>query len=376
MDDKDNGINNNGFKLVMQYRYFIMGIAAIWIHVYHVWIPPFDEPTGKIMFFLQSTGEFIRSLGYCGVELFVLLSGMGLTYAIKKGSLLHFYSRRFTRVLPPYLIAAIVRGLVKHWSFPEFLENVTGFSFFTKNIHTFCWFVPAIVMFYLAFPLYYKFFCKAKSKLIFTALSITIWFFLSILLQDHMRFDLFEFTNRIPVFLIGIYFGDISQSKKAKGFTIKHYLSLIALLAAGLFLAYMYDSKDFELIIPNGKYALPNILLAISIALLTAKLLEIICRRTPRFGKLLNSVMNFWGKMSLEMYCVYVYYLVPGFMSSVIILHDLNLTRLPINLVIFAITTGLSWLTWLCYVFIRKIEDLPKKRKRVVNNNEQQGITE
>lgn len=374
MENAENGISNNGFKLIMQYRNVIMGIATIWIFIFHTWIPVFNNPTGSVTLFFHNIEEYIRKIGYCGVDIFLLLSGMGLTYAIKKGSLARFYYRRIRRVFLPYFAAALVCWPVKHWTFLEFLGNASGYTFFAKHIHTFGWFVPAIVILYLAFPLYYKFFSKVKSKLLFTALSLILWFLISIFLSGIIRFDLYGFTNRIPVFLIGIYFGEQSQSPKEITFTKKHYLSLFAILAAGLFLAYMYNFRDFELIIPGGKAVLPNILLSISISFLTAKLMEILFRRTPRFGKVLNSAMCFWGKMSLEMYCAYISFLVPFFGIYVNVLADITTQRLPINLVIFAITSGISWLACLLFSSFWKLLELPMKNKKVDNSKNEQHI--
>lgn len=377
MDNESNDISNNCFKLIMKYRNVIMGIATIWIFIFHTWIPVFNNPTGSVTLFFQNIEEYIRKIGYCGVDIFLLLSGMGLTYAIKKGSLARFYYRRIRRVFLPYMVAALVSWPVNHWTVWEFLGNITGVTFYTKYIHIFCWFVPAIITLYLIFPLYYKLFSKVKSKFLFTALSITLWFLLSIILHGHMRFDLYGFTNRIPIFLIGIYFGEVSQSEKKIIFTKRHYLSLIAAFVAGLFLAYMYNFRDFEIIIPGGKAVLPNILLAVSISFLSAKLMEIFERRTPRFGKVLNAVMSFWGKMSLEMYCVYVSFLIPFFGIFVSVLADLTFTRLPVNLVIFAISSGLSWLACLLFNSFWKLLELPKKRKKVDNSkHEQTCITE
>ena len=372
MDEKDNGICANGFTLIMRYRIAIMGIAAIWIFVFHTWIPVFYEPTNGLTAFLHNIEEYLRLIGYCGVDIFLLLSGMGLTYAIRKGSLARFYYRRIRRVYLPYLAAAIIRWPIDQWPFREFFENATGLSFYTKHIHTFCWFVPAIITLYLIFPLYYKFFSKAKSKMLFTSAAITVWFMLSIVVHGHMRFDLYGFTNRIPVFLIGIYFGELSKEPEKIKFTKKHYIAVIAALAAGLFLAYMYNFRDFELIIPGGKAVLPNILISISASFLIAKLLEKLERSLPKFGRVLNEVFCFWGKMSLEMYCAYICFLIPYFVISIQILHDLDLPILLINIVVFSVTSSISWLVSLTFSLFWKLVELPKKKKIADNSKHEQ----
>ena len=81
--------------------------------------------------------------------------------------------------------------------------------------------------------------------------------------------------------------------------------------------------------------------------------------------------------MSLEMYCVYICFLVPFFGIYVSFLADLTFTRLPVNLVIFAISSGLSWVACLLFNYFWKLVELPQKRKKVDNSkHEQTCITE
>lgn len=363
---------SNGFSLIMKYRYVIMGIATIWIFVFHTWIPVFNDTSNSFGLVLHNIEEYLRLIGYCGVDIFLLLSGMGLTYAIRKGTLVRFYYRRIRRVFLPYLAAALIRWPIDQWSVREFLENASGLSFYIKHIHTFCWFVPAIITLYLLFPLYYKFFSKAKSKLLFTSAALLIWFLLSIVVHGHMRFDLYGFTNRIPVFLIGIYFGELSKETEKISFTKKHYLAVIAALIAGLFLAYMYNFRGFEIILPGGKAVVPNILISVGVSFLVAKMIEMFDRSSPKFGKALNETLSFWGKMSLEMYCAFICFLIPYFVISVQLLHDLGLPIVLINIVVFSVTTSISWLVSLAFTFFWKLVELPKKKKIADNSKHEQ----
>ena len=124
MENADNSISNNGFKLIMQYRNVIMGIATLWIYIFHAWIPIFNNPTGNITLFCHYIEEYIRKMGYCGVDIFLLLSGMGLTYAIKKGSLARFYYRRIRRVFIPYLVT----DFQIRWCEPEYSVGLGLYS--------------------------------------------------------------------------------------------------------------------------------------------------------------------------------------------------------------------------------------------------------
>lgn len=70
-----------GFSLLTKYRSAVMGLAAIWIFVFHEWNNTFKM---EIPFYIASR---IKQFGYGGVDIFLFLSGIGLTYAIGKTKL-------------------------------------------------------------------------------------------------------------------------------------------------------------------------------------------------------------------------------------------------------------------------------------------------
>ena len=336
MSVENSDISKNGFKQISRYRGVLMGIATIWILAFHVWIPVFNEPSNPVTTVLHYIEEYIRKTGFYGVDIFLLLSGIGLTYAIKKESVLKFYYRRIRRVFLPFFVAALVSWPINHWTFWNFISNVTGYSFYANHIHTFCWFVTAIITLYIAFPLYYKLFSMAKNKFLFTLLVIAVWLVLSILLHGTMRFDLYGFTGRIPVFVIGILFGHITQSEKEIVFKKRHYLFLLLILASGIVLGYIYTFKEFEFILPGAKATIPGTLIAVSLSFLVAKFMEILERRAPKPGKAIAKVIGFWGTISLEIYCVYECLLIPYFQKAVKLFADIGLTsRILINIGIF-----------------------------------------
>ena len=363
-----NSDSRNGFKLVSKYRNALMGLATIWIFVFHTWIPIFNQPENQFFLLLHHIEEFTRKTGFYGVDLFLLLSGMGLTFAINKASLKTFYYRRIRRVILPFLVAALISWPVRSWTFGEFIGNASGFNFYTKYIHIFCWFVPAIITFYLFFPLYFKIFCKAKNKFLFTTLVVFLWLLLAILLHGTIRFDLYGFLNRIPVFIIGVLLGDIVQREKETVFTPIHYLLSLLALIAGLFLAYMYTFEDFRIVVPGAKLILPGILLSISIALLISKLLAVVESHFPKFGKLLSNILGFWGKISLEIYCTYECLLIPFFSDVVKLLAKIGLTILPINLIVFIMSSFVAWISSMLFIYFWKLIELPQKRKIADNN--------
>ena len=79
MNEKNNEITANGFVLLSRYRGAIMGMAAIMIFVFHAWLIVIPESPVSVISFFHNAELFIRKVSYFGVDIFMLLSGMGRT---------------------------------------------------------------------------------------------------------------------------------------------------------------------------------------------------------------------------------------------------------------------------------------------------------
>ena len=205
--------NDNTLALINRYRSPIMGFAALWIVFFHFWQPLFAEGAPAALFYAENV---IKRLGFEGVDTFFLLSGMGLTYSIGKHSLGGFYLRRFKRLAIPFVAVAALRAVCERWGWRAFLFVVSGANFFVGNMYFFLWFVTAIAVLYLVFPLYWRFFSRARSKLAFTLAVIAVWYVLSLALVGVLPENKYGFTNRIPVFVTGVLLGWCTQ----KGVTL------------------------------------------------------------------------------------------------------------------------------------------------------------
>lgn len=154
----------HGLDLISKYRGAIMGFAALWILFFHEWVTLFVNNQVGV-----NIEGYLKRIGFCGVDIFLLLSGIGLTFAIRKGNVLTFYYRRIKRILLPFLVMAIIRCALEKWPIIEFWKNISGINFYTKSIYSFLWFVPAILTLYLFFPWYYKLFTKTKKPVLFSS---------------------------------------------------------------------------------------------------------------------------------------------------------------------------------------------------------------
>lgn len=136
-------------SLLSKYRSELMGLATIWVMLYHFrtsfGIAPFD---------------LVSSVGYGGVDIFLFLSGFGLYCSYNKNKdTLSFYYRRFIRIYPIYLFIIIVDSFLKQdYHVINILLKSIGICYFIPFIPTAWhdWYIPSIYLFYLLFPLIYK----------------------------------------------------------------------------------------------------------------------------------------------------------------------------------------------------------------------------
>ena len=272
----------------------LMGFAALWIFVFHVW-----QPMLGAVPVLGRLESIIKYVGFAGVDIFFFLSGGGLVFSIQKGSVWRFYKRRMERILIPFLIMAVCYALYQHWSVGLFFARISGVYFYTKNMYGFLWYVPAILTLYLLFPAYYALFSRSKRKSLFLIIVLTVWFALSILLKNTLREDLYGFTNRIPIFLIGVYCG---QKMKDGDDILPHWFPIAAtgMFLLGVFLAYLTNVMKIELLFPVSNAAFPNMLLTLGIVFLVPWLVKRVIRRelSP-----IQKFFGFFGSISLAFYC-------------------------------------------------------------------------
>lgn len=287
-------------SLLFRYRSALMGIAALWILMTHEW--QIVSQNGDLLFEAE---RFIKRIGFCGVDIFLLLSGMGMVFSLEKNNLLRFYYNRLKRIILPFWIMASIVAFVDQWDKIFYLKVVTGVAFFRINIYSFLWFVPAIITFYLVVPLYYVLFKRAKNKYLFTLGVLEVWLLISMLLGTTMRQDLYGFTNRIPIFIMGVLFGWLCKEGKVC-FTKGAWGVLGATLILGLYLAYQTNMKGMEILVPVSNCCVPNFLISISLPLLLAKGLDLLSKvhGVNWLSGFINRFFAFFGMMSLEFYCV------------------------------------------------------------------------
>ena len=290
---------------INKYRGVIMGVAALMIFLFHHWtvITPSVFPNHPT---LGSIPYFLVTHGHTGVDIFFLLSGIGLVWAADKGSVGRFYLRRIKRVYIPFFICYAVLFIVTGQPFLQWIRVVSGYSFLFESMYSVFWFVPAILILYLLFPLYNFILKKLRFPVLVTAVVLVLWYLGSQFLP--INYYYFGFYNRIPVFLIGVLLGRLEKDGKFPKSKL-FYLAGPVLLALGLFTTYLVENKGVPLLVTLPNCFIPALCLGTGTVFILAFVLDFLhrFRIAGKVADLISVPFSYLGKTSLEFYLVQMF---------------------------------------------------------------------
>lgn len=288
------------FEKVSKHRNFIMGIAALWIYIFHL-VP--QIPVSNL--YVSLCAWYIKRAGFIGVDIFLLLSAFGLSHSLSKKpvkdikSYLVYLKARLLRIYCVYIPVVAVISIVDHWGIIKLLKMLVFIPQFGENIYVFLWFVPCIVLFYLLAPLYWNLYSKISQKKLFTLMVILCYLVVLYLLRGVLREDLYAIANRIPVFLLGFSFGysHVFQKTMPKW----EFAFWMLVLVFGLWRSFHLNQETKPFIIP-AENALINVLIAPGLVLFLALVSDLLCK--AKISSLLEKVFALLGMVSFEFYCI------------------------------------------------------------------------
>lgn len=262
----------------MKCRKSLMGLAALLIMIFHFYIPVTKSPF-EMAFYRAS---------YIGVDLFFFVSAYSLSQR-EKISFVPFMKNRLCNVYVPFLVMAGICAVYKKWTWQRFLQVASGAELFMKGGGAFMWFIPGIMIFYLLAPfivcLKKRYGCKAFAGM------IAFWLVIVIFLQYGLRYtELFILLNRIPVFAVGLFYGDMRKAEPGK----YHLPVILTGLTAGAFLMYKWGS----LVRINRPIQEMYYVIAVPIVFFIVAMFDYVSQRT----KLKNVPLAFLGRESFELY--------------------------------------------------------------------------
>ena len=216
------------FKLdvISRYRAQIYGVLALWIVALHLWLDyGVDFYLGIPVLYPIA---WLIACGAMAVDAFILLSGISLCWAYdKERTTEEFMARRFMRVLPSALIIYgaywIVTDGILNGDWGRVIWQCTFLNPLVHDRDTGNWFITGILVMYLCYPLFHRYFCESKHNARNVLCAMVGWYVLCAFLNvyAHGWFDLTEIIlTRVPAFMLGTYLGPIVREGREVSFRL------------------------------------------------------------------------------------------------------------------------------------------------------------
>lgn len=274
-------------KLISKYRAQIMGFAIIMVSIFHSSVVRTNDAIDMLCF-----------SGDMGVDIFFLVSGLGMYYTfLKQPSLGEFYKKRLIRIVPTWWFMIIITELIDNkltdidWLW--FFKKMTGLSFWMDR-SLYYWYIPVLLFFYFITPFFIKKYKEDKLKTVILFGSIIFLCLMCSLVFKNAKYFIVIF--RIPSFFLGIWIGDMAYHEKAiskKLFIIPCIMFIIGMYVVfkikHLYPVVSYIRYDFKFI--------AYIVTAISLCMILAKLFVCTNYKFP--------ILKFLGGITLEIYLLH-----------------------------------------------------------------------
>lgn len=263
--------NKTLYEYLSEYRSELMGLAILWVVWYHSSLELDVFPSETINNILI----FIRGRGYGGVDIFLLLSGMGLYNSLNRNSVAKYLKNRLKRILPTWWILYLVTAVLEfklldiRYSAKELLGGITLTGFLTQLPNQGNWYVSFIMVIYLIAPVLYFLFHESKNKRATCIILVAITLLISVTFWgDDGRLT---GMTRLPIFVFGMYLSADRDKIKVNRTTI---IVLSALMAIGIALLRVCQGIDWDTRWHYGLWWYPFILVTPGLAMLLALLIS------------------------------------------------------------------------------------------------------
>lgn len=280
---------------ISRFRAEQMGAAMLFVILFHVALDRGDPFYG------------LRRCGNVGVDIFLFLSGVGLWFSwVKTPDVLRFYRRRLLRIVPTWIVVATAFYLPDYLgarrfsrSLVDLIGDITiNWDFWLHDELTF-WYVPAIMALYLVAPWYMRL-IQSRPVYRWLPLLMVIWCVMVqwVLPIHHAVGHIEIFWSRVPIFFIGINFGEMVRTRRQLSSDAVWLLLVTFLMTFGTCL-YLEQVRhgQFPLFVERMLY--------IPFTVCTVLVMNRIFRRTPQW---VNRLFRFVGALSLEAYLIHIHF--------------------------------------------------------------------
>lgn len=279
-------------SFISKFRTELMGVAMLLVVWHHL---PMDINL--------SIYEFLKSNGGFGVDIFLLLSGMGLYFSTSKGLDVKTYAiKRAIRIFPIYALIIIIVSIINgEGDITNIILKISTIGWWTGH-RAYDWFIPNLVLLYILYPFYYL--CLKRHKYgFYLGIIIVIGLYLCILNLPYG--SNFLALYRYPAFFLGAIIGNLLK-ENVKERKIDYFFLLLFFIGCGLSI-YAYhkynepnlDPSIMPVIKLNGWLFIPYIFLVTGFCLIITYILS--------FKQMnnVNRVLRLVGSMSIEIYLLH-----------------------------------------------------------------------
>ena len=279
---------------MIKYRNIWMALAILWVMLFHsqAIIP-------------NSIMDFIKQIGYGGVDIFFFASGLGCYYSLNKDSNVNeFIKRRIKKLMPTFWCFLLF--YVIHYKFNDGIDitaiigNILCIQTFTTNGNAFNWYICCLWLFYFLSP--YIYFHTKNVKSIFGVVR-----YILLLLLFSIPFfrchDLIIMITRLPIFFMGMYFAKLSTDKKYRLSKLSIILSIIGMIIGFVILKYCYGHY-YDYLWDYGLHWYPFILIVPGLCICISLICELIDNK--KIGKYIIKLFGVIGNNTFEIYLVHI----------------------------------------------------------------------
>lgn len=216
------------YSLLSKYRSELMGIAMIAVMLFHSW----DLDLGL------KPLNYLRALGFGGVDIFMLLSGLGLAMSLSRREQEYgeFMARRVKRLLPAYYIVMLPYTLClflvgRAWP-SSFVWNTLLLNYWVHCGGGFNWYISCVLLLYLITPPAVQFVRTHRCRGLFLLAVTAAGFLMSQILMRDTWWNHLDLIYRIPIYFAGLVIGVWISEDRRLG--VLDGIFLVLLLAAGV----------------------------------------------------------------------------------------------------------------------------------------------
>lgn len=359
------GAGRPSYELLSKYRGVLMGVQILLIMAFHYT----EDLSNAADHFNGPAQVFYDYIGSSGVDMFLMISGLGLYYSWKRNpDAGAFYRKRLTRVLVPYVAVALVGWIWFDFVHSDagvvrFLADIAFVSFFTDGVKWF-WYIAVCLICYVLFPLVFAVVDGTRNvaaawvrTLALCAASVLVAVALYRFAPSfYDNVDLI--VNRIPCFIFGALLGRLSHERRPLPMPV-----VAACMTAVAVMLYPMQLVDVPLVKVYLRAAL-NLLLCIC----GVVIMDVMARAgKPALAGLhdvVSKVLSWFGRYSLELYLLHV------MIRKMLNLNDLPTTHLRYEAVVIIGAIALSIpLKRLCNLIQHRL----LRGKRLLNAKEYRG---